>query len=66
MKLKAGYGFWALGYYPLGGEFHRAGDHGLEIKQITRHYEKYYHGANVECETKDGKRIACDSNHLID
>lgn len=64
MKLKAGYGYWEIDYYPIGGSFHRAGNEGLELKQITGHFDKYYKGANVKAITVDGRNIACDSNHI--
>jgi len=64
IELKAGYGYWSLDRHPIGGEFHRTGSQGLSIKQIIKHFDKHYYGSNVECETSDGKRIACDANHL--
>ena len=57
MKLKAGYGYYDLKYYPIGGSFRRAGELGVEIDDTTM--EKLFkscHGCTataLRTDTKD-------------
>lgn len=45
MKLRAGYGYWAIDYYPIGGDFRRAPkDQDCEVADIEP-LERPYKGA---------------------
>jgi len=44
LKIKPGYGYWETTRHPIGGEFHRAGDHGLIITDIIRDNLNGYKG----------------------
>ena len=54
MKLKAKYGYWETGHYPIGGCFRRAGNKGKDIREIIRKLDPMVRGCNAEVLFVDG------------
>lgn len=68
MKLKAGFGYFDLRVCPIGGDFKRAGENGLELKNYIR-LDRPSHGCNViavplNWNDANTARIACKEEHI--
>ncbi len=62
LRVRDGYGYWDTTAYPVGGNFRRADSCGPVIVRVLRTFRNF-HGANMEGETADGRRVACDMAH---
>jgi hypothetical protein len=61
-KLKAGFGFWDITRYDIGGKFTRNGESPLELKNIKE--IEWCKGCTRTGETNDGRTIAFNKAHL--
>ena len=60
VKLMPGSGYWDISKYPLGGDFRRAGQTGLLVRDVSK-LDGHSAKADSIGLTEDGRRIAfCD------
>jgi hypothetical protein len=50
-------------YYQIGGCFRRAGNDGISIIQVIKNFDIPFHGCDEIGLTKDGEKIAYNSNN---
>lgn len=62
--IKAGYGYWEVDHYPIGGCFRRAASGGEPIVEVLRSF-KVYRGANEEGRTADGRKVAYNADDSV-
>ena len=63
MKLKAGYGYYDLKYYPIGGSFHRAGSLGIDIDTVKKLTLSCHGCTATAIRTDTQTEIAFNLNH---
>lgn len=63
MKIKAGFGYWDVSRFPIGGDFCRAPDSGVDVAEIIEEF-KPYKGCNIKVRLGDGRKACLSKQHL--
>ena len=64
IRITEGFGYYKLGRFPIGGDFHRAPKGGVEVIGITKSYDGWFYGCNCEVQLADGSKAAVNNAHL--
>lgn len=66
MRIKAGCGYYDITRLPVGGDFRRAGEDGVELRDEIKEIKPTAQNQFVTCiaTTTDGRRVALQKEHL--
>ncbi|MHC4271999.1 MAG: hypothetical protein ACYST2_06775 [Planctomycetota bacterium] len=63
-RIKPNHGYWRTNSFPIGGDFHRAGNEGIEIAELIRDIDPPYRGCSIEVQLANGDRAAVSSSSI--